>query len=268
MTGWQLCRQIRKILREQTWPDSPNEVVFGARVYVSVAVADDQAGRIGFPFALVAPGSAEQDEQSPTLELSSINVVLATAVAGDHVGEAALLGGPRGSSGSGSSRGRGLLELEEALHDAVGTLTGANGVGLRVAWRSAPEARVVAGVGYVVSRGYTLEAVTTRDRSYPAAPRLAATAAGGGAVSLSWALPPDRYDRLRMILRRSSGATAPTGPTDGTGVTLSGDLATSVTDTPGAGTWSYSLFTAYDETGAGSEERYSSAMTRTSIVAT
>jgi hypothetical protein len=74
----------------------------------------------------------------------------------------------------------------------------------------------------------------------------------------------NRFDRRQMVLRR--GATLPASATAGTGVTLSGDLATSVVDTPGAGTWYYALFAAYDEYGSASNERYSAAATTSAVV--
>lgn len=69
----------------------------------------------------------------------------------------------------------------------------------------------------------------------------------GGDATLAWRVPPDRFDRFRVRLRRAAGATAPATSTDGTNVAIA-DLATGVTDSPGAGEFSYALFGQYDET--------------------
>ncbi len=80
----------------------------------------------------------------------------------------------------------------------------------------------------------------------------------GGTVNLSWALPATRFDTRRVMLRRESGAViGDFTPTTGTEVTLSGDLATSEADVPGAGTFTYALFFVYDEFGTSTDERFS-----------
>ncbi len=109
---------------------------------------------------------------------------------------------------------------------------------------------------------------TTAARFHPC-PRFKATG-GVGSVALSWTLPPARFDRLKIVLVRKSGSSAPSSVTDGTVVTLSGDLATSKTDTLAAGTYSYSIFAAYDETHATptTAEQYSAAASVTGVVVT
>lgn len=265
MNAWQVCRQLRYLLRAATWPDGVAGPVFSDRVHVTALLPDAKLAQIGFPLAYVAPGAAVTDEQDARLERAALALVLVVRGTGDNVGEAALLGSSRGN-GQGSSLGRGLLEVEEAALSAVRALNAGSGVNLRVTSRSAARARDVDGVGYVAQRELALEAVLTFDRTYAPPTRLVATAPGGGAASLTWAVPPARYDRREVVLRRAAGATAPSSPTSGTGVTLSGLLATSKTDTPGAGTWSYALFGGYDELGAGASDRYSSATTVTVVV--
>lgn len=105
-------------------------------------------------------------------------------------------------------------------------------------------------------------------RFYHAPFRFAATP-GSGQVVMTWTLAPTRFDTLRVILRRATGSTPPATVTDGTGVTLSGDLVTSKTDSGlAAGTYSYSLFMAYDETNATptTADKYSAAATRSALV--
>lgn len=78
---------------------------------------------------------------------------------------------------------------------------------------------------------------------YAPATGFAAVDSGGGAAALSWTNPSGA---VAMVVRRASGATAPATVEDGTGVTLSGALAESVSDSPGAGTWSYAVFAGHD----------------------
>ena len=115
--------------------------------------------------------------------------------------------------------------------------------------------------------------MVTDERFYPPPIRFTAVDATAGNATLAWVNPPDRYDfhssataRGGMILRRAAGSTPPTGPTDGTGITLSGDFAESKTDDPGAGEFSYALFAGYDETLDASNDRFSAAATATVTV--
>lgn len=263
MNAWQALRALRAILRAAVWPDGTGEVVFSSRVHATAGTPDGVVPGTGYPFCLLAPGSSDADEDQADLEISTIRVLLVVRGAGDAYGESALLGGPR-SGGVGSSKGRGLLEVEEVLRNAIEHLNGPDGINLRVTSRSAPQAQIV-GSDYIVSREYSLEAALTTDRTYAPPVRFLATALGGGQVSLAWALPPARYDRVGVVLRRAAGATPPASASAGTGVSLSSATATSKTDTPGAGQFSYALFGAYDEINQTptTPDRYSASATLT-----
>jgi hypothetical protein len=269
VTTWQTLRQLAYLLAAATWPDAPSEKVLGsaraALVGEDLAAANLRAGA----HALVRPGAYDADPDEPRLLRQELEVVLAVRSEGDPFGERALIGGPR-SGGQGSSGGRGLLEVEEPALAAVDRLTQTTGVRPVVRRASGTVATPVAGSAWLASRVHKVEAIVTRDRYYHPPTKLRATAAGGGAVSLTWALPPDRWDRRRVVLRRAAGATAPSSASAGTSVTLSGSLATSVTDSPGVGTWSYAMFAAYDETGSATDERWSAQERNTTatVVAT
>lgn len=267
MNTWQTLKQLRYLLRARNWTGSSTDV-FGS-VHVSVGPTEDAFRNLQYPLALIRPLAAtvdpEHDEESDLI-VQQVAVRLAVAVP-DGIGEAALLGANR-TAGSTSSKGRGLLEVEEELFAAIEFLDQLSGISNQCRARSAVDAQVTE-AEYVVFRDYVFDLYVTADRYYHPATQFAGSDAGGGSASLSWTLPPDRYDRLRMILRRATGSTAPTSVTDGTGVSLSADLATSKTDTPGVGTWSYALFVAYDETHStlSTEERYSSSATKTVTLA-
>lgn len=262
MNMWQLLRQAQYVLRARAWTGGATKVFASQSVLVSLARPQDLAGA-RLPAVILRPLSGSPDprhRQQPGLLQRSFAATLVTGVMGDIFGEAPIVGSHRAALTQ--SEGRGHLEVEEELLQTLGDLGAAGGVTIRLMTSSVPEPQQVEGLGHVVSTAYAFEAFVLRDRYYPGATQFLATRAGGN-VGLSWALPPDRFDRLSVILRRAAGATPPATATAGTGVTLSGDLATTVTDSPGAGTFSYSLFAAYDETGSGTPERYSSAETHT-----
>lgn len=271
MNGWQVARQIKERLRAQTWPDAPGEVAFArGSVLVTAGPTQQALASLIFPFAMVLPLDATADEEERRLLLARFEVRLVTRGAADAFGETVLVGGPR-SGGQGTSGGRGLLELEEVLLDAVAELNESDGIRLRLQWQGAVEVIHDESVGYVASRAYQLEAWTTADRSYPPASRLTAVQGAPGEADLAWQLPPSRYDRNALVLRRDAGAVPPASPTAGTNVPVAA-LATGVTDTPGAGEFSWALFMGYDElrdppTGAVvNNDRFSAAATVTLTV--
>lgn len=263
MTPWQVLKQIDYLLGAEAWDESPTEKVFAA-VKMTPGLSPEAQVELRAPFVLLNVEDAEMDEDEPRQMLQRFSAMLVVSSGQDAIGEAALVGGSRGG-GQGSSKGRGILEIEEKLIDTIAKLDQTSGVRLRLLAKGAVAAAVTDEGEYFASRTYTFEGICTVERHYHPALRFAATVAGPN-VSLSWVLPPDRWDRKRMVLRRASGSTPPASATAGTGVTLSGDLATSVTDAPGSGTWSYALFAGYDETSSGSPERYSASATKTVTV--
>jgi hypothetical protein len=247
MNTWQVTRQIKHLIEQQVW-DGGAKPVFGS-VHVSVAPNERYFDKLRFPLAIIRPGSANVDpshgEEFELIE-QQIGVTVIVANANDAIGEATLIGANR-SGGSTESKGRGLLEIEEELFDAVARLSAEDGVRIVNRGRSAVAVTIDADIGYIAAREYTFISTVTSNRSYHPASRFRFTDLGGGSASLTWTLPPDRYDRYRVVLRRASGSTPPSTPTSGTDVVLGGPLDTSVTDAPGAGTYSYSLFVWYDE---------------------
>lgn len=263
MNVWQVCRQLRYLLRAAVWPDGSGAPVFGTSVYVSAGVAADQATRCRFPLALIAPAGAQVDEDQADLHEATIRVTVAAQVAGDWTGEHALIGAAR-SGGVGASGGRGVLELEEVVRDVVGYVDGQEGIRLQVVAASEAAAAPLGSDQSAVTLDLTLECWCRVARSYAPAYDLQATV--NGTVDLVWTPPAGRYDLLGLVLRRASGTTAPASPADGTSVTLPSGVPSSVSDNPGAGTWTYALFAAYDEVGGGTADRYSPAVTATVTV--
>jgi hypothetical protein len=101
-----------------------------------------------------------------------------------------------------------------------------------------------------------IEAKCTDARYYHPPLRVAASVAGG-TVTITWADPPNRFDRYQLHIRRAAGATAPATSSAGSSVANVAVGVQTYDDAPGAGQWSYSVFAAYTDTGAASAERYS-----------
>lgn len=266
---WQVCRQIQYLLNQRVWPEVGGESVMGA--FVTPGPSDEATlDQLRPPFALINPAGATNDQDEPSLMDESIDVTIAVVVDGDAIGQDAIIGGNR-SGGVASSKGRGLLEVQEEVLETIKELNQLDGVNVRFRASTAAAGALVDEIGYVASRTLTFDVKTHSARTYPAPRRFTGTALGGGNATLAWLLPPTRFDLYRIELRRASGATPPATPTDGTDLTLSTDLATGHADSPGAGTFSYSLFAFYDETKnpgdtLSSDDRFSAAATLTLTV--
>lgn len=267
MNTWQALQQMRYLLRQAEW--APGVVVWNANsIIVTVAPDPDAAStERTLPMVLLRPGSSRVDprhdgEFEDLIEVE-IAVRLVTSVPGDRFGEASLMGGHR--AGELETPGKGLLELEEKLLGALREINDGDGMRIQLRATSAAGAQPMSDSGYMIWRDYTFVSLVTAERDYSVPTALTATVAAL-TVSLSWTLPSTRFDTDSVVLRRASGSTPPSGPTDGTGVALTGDLVTSVSEAPGVGSWSYALFSAYDEHGAGSPQQCSAAATATVTV--
>lgn len=272
MNAWQMSRQMAYSLRQRKWEgNSGNEVVFHTSSAIETSAQIPLAlNELILPAVFVHPIDAEADENDPRLLIERFEVTIVAEIAGGRHGRESLIGGSR-AGGQGSSKGRGILEIEEEVLAVLQNVNQTGGVRLILRGKGASEPQFIEDRGDVSTRTLTFEAALTQARYYHPPLRLAGTG-GSGQVSLTWLNPPTRYDTLAVILRRASGSTAPTSATAGTGVTLGSATATSVTDTGlGAGTYSYAVFMSYDETGAGSAERYSTqerTTTKTGVVVT
>jgi len=243
MNVWQQARQIKYLLNQQTWP--AGDPVFSG---VLVSAGPKEVGtKRGFrvPGCVINVGSNTADPEHPELITQRWTGWIINSNRGDTLGESSLIGSNRAAATS--SLGRGLLEIEERFVEAVGVELAEAGIEVYLRSSGAAQATEDPDLGYVVFRGYDLETQAGRVRTYFPPTRLAATPIGGGSVTLTWTNPPDRFDLYNVVLRRAVGATPPASETAGTGVTLSGPLAVTVTDSPGAGTYSYALFGGYDE---------------------
>lgn len=284
MNLFQVLRQLKYLLRNRKWENnSAYNVVFPANsVIVSIAPAVKWISKLGMPCAVIVPMDGQTDPEfgeTPDLLVRRLTVKLCQILPGDGVGENVIMGANRtGNStyfGQGASEGRGLLEIEEELFEVAKELTEYSGVRTILKAVSSGEPIAISDTNYLCSLDNVFDVMCTSARYYPPATAFTAQAASGGVVNLAWTVPPDRYDLFKVILRRATGSTAPTSITGGTGVTLSANLATSKADTGlSSGTYSYALFSTYDETQGkdrggtpAANERISASVTRTVTVA-
>ena len=243
-------RQILYLLRSALWAVDPLVVTSPSAVltdaFASSRPADELLALRGAPFAVLRPDGDDADQDQPGRYSSARHEVQVVVSGQGHpAAQDALLGANRASlivsPGAGADQVAG--RLEELYATLVASTHGVQG---RLARTRPP---VTAGVdAQAVVVPFDLEILDeTAGRTYATAQRFRATG-GAGQIALAWSLPPDRFDRLRVVLRRASGSTPPATPSDGSPVTLSGDLATSVTDSGlAAGTYAYALFAAYDD---------------------
>lgn len=274
MNTYQAAKQLRHLIRAITWNDSAQKVFAPNAVAISQGPAStDILQSMGIPAALIVPGNGSSDpdgREEPDLLQTDFVLTLVNVHHGDSTGEAVLIGGNASDLDTGA--GRGLLEIEEQVLSALSSLTAKDGIRVQVYHLSDTQGGPLDGApgSHAGMRTYTLRAMTTLLRSYEEATAFAAVDAGGGSADLTWTLPPSRFDYRRMILRRASGSTAPATATSGTGITLTGSpdgvSATSVTDSPGVGTFSYSLWTAYDDFGRDADQSFKASGTATVTV--
>lgn len=245
MNEWQCLRQLQYRLQGAVWPTSANKI-WGKNAVITPGPTEDALPWLQTPFALIMPGSLVHDPDEPRfVQDGGVTIRLAASVAGDAVGENVLMGANRVSEIA--SGNRGLLELQERLFNTVGLMVEQDGLVVKFRASGVVAAMKSDRIGYVAWRDYTFELVTTVDFFYEPPLSLLAVNGGGGNANLTWKLPPDRFDRYRVRLVRKAGGTPPVDLLDGSIIALSGNLATSKTDNPGAGTWSYSLFGSYDD---------------------
>ena len=267
MNVWQVCKQIKYLLQQRKWEnDASGSFVFNANsVNVTVGPMEQAFSTMITPVALIRPGAATSDpthDEEPNLIMQSLGVMLSVVVPGDEIGENALLGAGRQSQTS--SKGRGLLEVEEELYASISLLNSVNGLEVYNRAKSDAIAELVDENRYSAYREYTFEVLSTSERFYPSVTRMTAVdAAGAGDATLTYLHAPIRFDITEARILRVSGATPTTNPTDGsaTVVAAGGGALTlgikTVTDSPTAGQFSYSIWQAYDETGNGTVDRYS-----------
>ena len=247
MNAWQFFQQFKHEMDLSRWTGSVRVWPSGS-IVVCADMPERFLERTRLPCALIrvqdASADPEHDEESDLFE-QNFDITVAVAVANDPYGEAAFLGA--GRSDANASAGKGLLEIEEKLWEDLHRLGEGQGIRVQARGKGASGGTPHSALGYSAWRTYRFAATLGATRFYHPGTNFGVTVGGVA----TWALPADRFDYRRMVLRRAAGSTAPTTITGGSGVTLGGTpdgvSAITVTDAPGSGTYSYSLFAVYDE---------------------
>jgi hypothetical protein len=257
VNDWQTAQQIKSVLIARTWEGSGQVVFPSNSVHVTNGFQQTAAANFRFPIALVGIGNGAADEQIPGHVKQAITVVIAVWNEGDMIGETSIIGANR--QGTNRSEGRGILEVKEEVLAACRQMQDALGVrmSLRATTTDTPAADQSGGM--TTWMGVEFEADCTDARYYHPPQDLVATG-GVGQVTLTWALPPLRWDLRRVRLRRAAGSTPPASISAGSEVALAADLSTSKVDVVAGGIYSYTLFACYDEVNSppSADSRFSS----------
>ena len=165
MNTWQVCQQVKYLLQQQKWTGS-STTVFGRVVITTKPTEEAVATGIVMPGAMVRPLSNSVDpdagELPDAIELELV-IALIVSVENDPFGEAMLIGAQR--TGQTDSRGRGLLEIEEEMFNAVELLNTDDGVLIQHIASGAPAPTMISG-NMAVIREYGFRAFLTSDRFY------------------------------------------------------------------------------------------------------
>lgn len=275
MNTWQILQQLRFKLLARRWEGSAlSEKVFQeSSVIVSVGGDSEAMATLITPTCMIQPLGASSDpahDEEPDLIMQSINVRVTVTVPGDPLGEFSLVGG--GRQGQGDSRGRGLLEVEEEVLGAIGELNTIDGIVIYNRAKSEAQAELDDEDRYTALRAYSFEALTTASRFYHPVEKFAAVdAAAAGDADLTWIPSPSRFDSRGVRILRVAGAVPTLDPADGGAVVvLDGSAfpapAGAVTNSPGAGQFSYTAWVTYDEWDSGTTERFSDPRSSTVTV--
>jgi hypothetical protein len=256
---WQVAKQVRYLLRARRWEgNGAYEQVFNEEsVIVSSNPPMDALKIVTPPMAIIRimGGSLDpQYRQNPRMVQRSIGITLATWGPHDPHNTAPIIGGARRNTatfGQESSEGRGLTEIEEEVYEVLALAGQTQGVKIQIAGATEQITEAHPQVGWISSEELEFDVWCNSARRYHPVEEFRASEAGG-TVTLNWSLPPDRFDLFRIVIVRKAGSSPSSDVTDGTTILTStipySGLATSTTNAPGAGTWTYTAFVAYDET--------------------
>lgn len=270
MNPWQILKQIEYLLKAQKWGSS-STVVFQANS-VKIAGGDELqvfAEGLISPSVIIKPGASNSDPlhgEEPDLIAFSFSVLLIVNIPGDRVGSNAIMGASR--QGLTDSRGKGILEVEEELLNAIYKLNDKEGIRVQCVETGGVASAVDPNNMSLGFREYLFEAQATADRFYHAPTKFAGSVAGS-TVTLTWEDPPVRFDSINLEIHRASGSTPPATPTSATLVSTVNLGVKTYSDTGrAAGNWSYAIFAGYNERGGAASERYSSQETGTTTTET
>ena len=166
MNTWQITRQLQYLIRSRKWTGSSALVFHTDSVKVTAAPQESAIEQMIMPACIIRPlGGTTDPEASEAADLTEqeIGITVAVAHVGDSWGEYPLVGGQR--TGQTSSVGRGLLEIEEELFNAVELLNTDDGVVIQHRASSMAQVQYV-GDRHILLRDYLFRVWLTMDRYY------------------------------------------------------------------------------------------------------
>jgi len=249
MNPQQMAQQMKKELQAVVWPVTSGEVVFGSQqgqVSVFNGRPDERWIPPAFPFAMIVVESGTPDPDHPELIEQGFSILTGVEVAGDPLGEFAMIGSS--VSTIVGSAGRGILEVASRVRAAVQDLTGDDGAKVLLSSTSTGAPETLGGRHIAVDE-LGLTAVCTSALHY-AAPQ-AAVESGG---TLTWAGGnkggaghcAGRFDFIQYRVFEESGSTPSSDPATN-GTLLGGGAVTSATISGATSGNVYTVFADYNE---------------------
>jgi len=237
--------------RALTWDSAPNKKIFGEESAISSALGwEILIDHMRFPFIIFNFLSSQSNPENRLMKEAKFKATIVVKHDNDRLGRLILDGGGQDFN-YGASEGKGLLQLQEKLFNSLNS--GFRPDGIFYSFLFAGE-NLTAGAGLddAIALGILeidIDAILWEESSYLDVFNFTGTLAGG-AVTLTWQDPPDRYDLIQtsgLIIRRKIGSN-PTSVTDGIAVgTVNIGVQTYIDAAPGAGDWFYGIFVSYDE---------------------
>lgn len=243
MDMWQVIRQLRWKLKNLSWTDSPQDTIF-SQVVISDVPAQQLIGLVRHPFVVIHTPNTTSEAENPLKAGINFDLEIYTENNNDRWGEAVILGAVTDVT-SGSSVGRGIMQLDRVVKALLSSLGKEDGVRYWNSLKSSRGSGVIQQDVAKTIRVISFSGGIWEAESYTDATGLTLTQSVNDVV-VTWDDPPQRFDTLNLVVRRKAGSN-PTGPTDGSAVGTPAYGDETITDTaPGAGTWYYGVFVAYD----------------------
>jgi len=251
MNPWQMAQQLKHELQTVTWGDSGN-LVFGTRsvfVYAGAPPSEEEHPP-AFPFCLVTIGTGTPDEDHPELIQQTFSVVVAVEVAGDPLGEQAVIGGARGNARL--SSGAGVAQVAERVRFAIQNLTTYDGASIIVTGSGVGSPSTLGRGRQIAFDEYTVEALCTSHEYYDEPQSLTVQ---GSTWTWEAAASANRYDFVRYVLAYKDG------DSKGTGIGDMSAIVAQTTDTTfehvPAADRVYHVFAEYNSSSLTNETTYS-----------
>lgn len=242
-----MAQQIKHALATVVWPEGSGELVFGALgAYVFAGPPSEDQIPPGFPWALVWPDTGTPDDDSPDLIEQGFTVAIGAEVAGDPLGEHALIGGSVADLGK--SAGRGVGEVMRIARKAVEDLVGSDGAQIHLSSQSTGTPVAFGGGRHVAVAELGLRGSCSSDLHYSAPQEVQDS---GGSWTWDGSRCSTRFDFLQYRLVWKAGSTPPTDPSDGTTVYTGTAASTAVGSTVGR---TYAVFADYNARGGSTVE--------------